>query len=269
MRIIFSRKGFDSQNGGVPSPIIKGQPMSLPIPHKNSSCTFADVGMGQIVEDLSKHLSAKRRLRGDMLCHPDPDLAMGAFGQAGAAQGHLDNEHVGKGDLFLFFGSFRDAGTNEDSLTFKKAAQEHHRIFGWLFVEEKVRINSTGTWFQDKYPAYAAHPHAIGDWPKLNTIFIAPKRAMLFDDHQVKGFGKFKATDASLLTDMRQANKSLWLVPDWLNPKAGGCGLSYHKKPDFSGKTLQTTAKGQEFVCQPAQSGAFKDWLTKLFKTAL
>ena len=92
---------------------------------------------------------------------------------------------------------------------------------------------------------------------------------MLFDDQQVKGFGKFKATDASLLTVMRQANKSLWLVPDWLNPKAGGCGLSYHKKPDFSGKTLQTTAKGQEFVCQPAQSGAFKDWLTKLFKTAL
>jgi hypothetical protein len=32
MKIIFSRKGFDTTFGGVPSPIIHGVPYSLPIP---------------------------------------------------------------------------------------------------------------------------------------------------------------------------------------------------------------------------------------------
>jgi hypothetical protein len=32
MRVIFSRKGFDSAAGEAPSPIIGGEPTSLPIP---------------------------------------------------------------------------------------------------------------------------------------------------------------------------------------------------------------------------------------------
>jgi hypothetical protein len=32
VKLIFSRKGFDSSAGGVPSPLVDGRPISLPIP---------------------------------------------------------------------------------------------------------------------------------------------------------------------------------------------------------------------------------------------
>lgn len=39
MRIIFSRKGFDSAAGKAPSPILDGRPLSLPIPMTRRSTT--------------------------------------------------------------------------------------------------------------------------------------------------------------------------------------------------------------------------------------
>ena len=102
MKIIFSRKGFDSQNGGMPSPIIDAKAISLPIPYKNSLIRYDDLLLGKIVNELSKG-----RITGLDYCHNDPDLKMGAFGQVASAQGHLNNQGVGSGDLFLFFGTFR------------------------------------------------------------------------------------------------------------------------------------------------------------------
>jgi hypothetical protein len=44
MRIIFSRKGFDSSSGGVPSPIFPdGRMLSLPIPDRLSRIAYADI----------------------------------------------------------------------------------------------------------------------------------------------------------------------------------------------------------------------------------
>jgi hypothetical protein len=46
------------------------------------------------------------------LCHQDPMFHDGrcAFGQTGAAQGHLAKQGIGIGDMFLFFGPLRRAG---------------------------------------------------------------------------------------------------------------------------------------------------------------
>ena len=44
MKIIFSRKGFDSVSGRVPSPILPdGRLLSLPIPDKGSSIRYDDL----------------------------------------------------------------------------------------------------------------------------------------------------------------------------------------------------------------------------------
>ena len=118
MKIVFSRKGFDSQNGGVPSPIFPdGTALSLPIPYPRSPTRFRDVrwrstSLGPIVECLSNG-----RVKGKHWCHLDPDLNADAlarspgwrpaFGQVEIAQRHLENQGVGPGDLFLFFGWFR------------------------------------------------------------------------------------------------------------------------------------------------------------------
>ncbi|MEO1731323.1 MAG: hypothetical protein AAFR64_11360, partial [Pseudomonadota bacterium] len=104
MRIIFSRKGFDSSAGGGPSPIVEGRPVSLPIPDSKglSRTTYGDLGLGEHAAKASRG-----RLGGDHLCHHDPMfLADGscAFGQTGAAQTHLERQGVGLGDVFVFFG---------------------------------------------------------------------------------------------------------------------------------------------------------------------
>jgi hypothetical protein len=99
MKLVFSRKGFDSSTGGFPSPIINGKPISLPIPYPSSKVSYRHFNLGKIVRDLTG-----RKLAEKDLCHNDPDLEMGAFGQASSAQSHLHNQSIGCGDLFLFFG---------------------------------------------------------------------------------------------------------------------------------------------------------------------
>ena len=107
MKLVFSRKGFDSASGGFPSPIVDGVPVSLPIPAKERShTTYADLGLGTLVEHVTG-----RRLTGANLCHCDPMFENGrcAFGQIAAAQSHLANNGVSVGDVFLFFGLFSES----------------------------------------------------------------------------------------------------------------------------------------------------------------
>ena len=111
MRMILSRKGFDSSSGARPSPIMNGRPISLPIPAtRNSRTTYRDLGLGDIVRSVTKGSYGP-----DSLCHADPQFhdGMCAFGQSGAAQGHLANNGVEPGDAFLFFGLFADEATGE------------------------------------------------------------------------------------------------------------------------------------------------------------
>ena len=74
MRLILSRKGFDSGSGGCPSPIFPDSRMlSLPIPDRNSRVAYQEieeqgVHIGQLVVDLS---GDTRRLR--QYAHLDPD----------------------------------------------------------------------------------------------------------------------------------------------------------------------------------------------------
>ena len=113
MKIILSRKGLDSSAGGKPSPILRnGQIFPIPIPttDKNSPHRYCDVFVNnRSASDMLSIIGAKK-LHANTNCHFDPllNLDIGLFGQAGSAQRELDNLGVGEGDLFLFFGWFRD-----------------------------------------------------------------------------------------------------------------------------------------------------------------
>ena len=152
MKIVFSRKGFDSASGGVPSPIFPdGTALSLPIPYLRSPTRFRDIrwrgkSVGPIVESLTN-----RRVRGGDRCHLDPDLEADAlkrshgwrqaFGQVEAAQRHLENQGVGPGDLFLFFGWFRAVEPgNGGTWYYDRTAPHVHRLFGWLQISEVVPV---------------------------------------------------------------------------------------------------------------------------------
>jgi hypothetical protein len=234
MRVIFSRKGFDSAAGKAPSPIIEGQPISLPIPTgRRSETTYCLAGLGQIVEEITKG-----RIGADDLCHEDPVFSNGrwAFGQTGAAQTHLETNGVGIGDLFLFFGLFasRDGG------------DRHHRIFGYMQVDEVRRLGSRPSESDNPKGFPRRHPHIIGEWEENNTLYV--------------GSGaKARTAHPSLRLTKPGAPASIWTVPEWLK----AIGLTYHGNPArWTHETeLCTASRGQEFVSNIGDHAAPRQWL--------
>jgi hypothetical protein len=234
MKIVFSRKGFDSASGGVPSPIIDGRPISLPIPtQRRSETTYGGLGLGDIVAKVSKG-----RLSADSLCHNDPMFEGGrcAFGQTGAAQAHLANNGVKEGDVFLFFGLFSELGGND----------RHHRIFGYLLVEELISLDSTPGIGDQPQGFSARHPHTIGEWNPNNSLYVG------------SGTVSNRADDALRLSRPNGV-VSRWRVPPWLR----ATGLTYHRRNDRweDPGTLIVAGRGQEFVCDISGRLDAKDWL--------
>ncbi|HSH28138.1 MAG TPA: hypothetical protein VK972_10310, partial [Wenzhouxiangella sp.] len=75
MKIILSRKGFDSAAGGVPSPILPdGRIVSLPIPDQRSPVRYGEIGSdGRDIGALVSNLTGGR-IRRSSRAHLDPDL---------------------------------------------------------------------------------------------------------------------------------------------------------------------------------------------------
>lgn len=231
MKIVFSRKGFDSSSGGGPSPIVDGRPVSLPIPAGAASRTsYGDLGLGEHAA-----LASRGRVGATDHCHHDPMfIADGRclFGQVGAAQTHLANRGVGVGDVFLFFGLFREEATGEP----------HHRIFGWMEVGELIELSSDApAWLVE-----AGHPHALAMHGANDCIYVGP------------GGTAERASEALRLT-VPGGPPSLWQRPEWLKPG----GLSYHDRPDrwLRGGRLKSVARGQEFVADIGRRKAPRAWL--------
>ena len=232
MRVIFSRKGFDSSAGGGPSPIVDGRPLSLPIPDTKgfSRTTYGDMGLGEYAAQASRGKLGARDL-----CHHDPMFRQDGtcvFGQHSAAQTHLERHGVGRGDVFIFFGLFAEEETREP----------HHRIFGYLRVEEIIPLGE-GT---PEELIALGHPHALGLHGPNDCIWRGEGRTAS------------RASEALRLT-VPGGPPSLWRRPEWL--KRGG--LSYHDKPErwLRGGKLQSVARGQEFVADIGRRQAPRDWL--------
>ena len=215
--------------GGVPSPIIGGEPISLPIPTKHrSATTYSDVGLGVIVEKATRG-----RITGSSLCHRDPMFQDGrcAFGQISAAQSHLANKEFGVGDIFLFYGLFADENSRD----------RHHRIFGYLKVSEKLALGSEPIGAPPCLEGFDhKHPHTIGQWNANNTLYF--------------GVGRTARRASPCLRLSKPETVSRWKIPDWL-PDAG---LSYHSKSSrwsVDGE-LTIASRGQEFVTASVENNA-------------
>jgi|DewCreStandDraft_4_1066084.scaffolds.fasta_scaffold00168_13 hypothetical protein len=262
MRIVFSRKGFDGSAGGCPSPIVDGRPVSLPIPTSGRSDTrFAELGLGGLVEALTRG-----RTRGVALCHADPDLVRGAFGQTGVAQSHLERSGVREGDLFLFFGLFRRLDPGSRRPRFDPCEKPHHRLFGWLAIGRIARLGADGSRARAEFPKLARHPHLGPGWDANNTLYLA---SPLFRPHPAgrsfPGFGVARRASAGLRLTAPGAPPSLWSVPNWLSPLAGGVGMSYH---GASGRWLpgrcRVVSRGQEFVADIGERADARAWLAAI-----
>ena len=239
MRIIFSRKGFDSAAGGGPSPIVDGRPISLPIPAGVASNTsYGDLGLGDLVATASRGKLSE----GD-LCHHDPmfcDDGQCYFGQCGAAQSHLANNGVTIGDVFVFFGLFGDERTGE----------RHHRIFGYQRIERMVVLSQCKREERQELISLN-HPHALAMHGRNDVIYVGTGRMA-------------RAAHPELRLTVEGGPLTLWRVPEWLKET----GLTYHARPDRweTRGLLQSVARGQEFVSDIGENAEAKDWLDNTLK---
>ena len=282
MKIVFSRKGFDSANGGVPSPIFPdGTALSLPIPGKRSPTRFREVmwrgeSLGPIVESLSN-----RRVKGGDWCHLDPDLNADAlerlpgwrpaFGQVERAQSHLENEGVEPGDLFLFFGWFRAVEPGKGGMwRYVSDARDVHRLFGWLQVSEVVPVGAGLARARFERPWLSTHPH-LNRHRDNNTVYIARETLDVEGVTARRGAGLFSGNGNRLtLTAPDSKSRSRWRLPWWFYPSNGRPTLSYHGNKDRWQRCkpwtyVNTVGRGQEFVFDAGGIPEAQDWLRELF----
>jgi len=225
VKLIISRKGFDSSAGGVASPILPdGRLRSLPIPDRESPLRYRDISSAApTTASLVSALSPRTRPAHGV--HLDPDLDATsrsraadwrpAFGQAGAALSHLRNHEVGVGDLFLFFGWFR-------------AVDRVGR--GWRFQPGAPDLHIPGA----------------GVWPDVSArrVLTAPGRS--------RSHWKLPRTFAPISHDAGLDCLSYHTQP-----------ARWRVEPDHC--ELQVTPRGQEFVLDLARRPGVSNWIRAVF----
>jgi len=229
MKVVFSRKGFDTTYGGTPSPILPdGTMISVPIPaDKNYGPPYSDLqyfdsrtkrqnSFLQLMKSLGKNQYKYQKRKytfSKSRAHLDPDLRQeslglrtrqsqdwrGTIGINGDFAEGFRHEGIGKNDLFLFFGWFQrtkldgKAGIRWDCED--EAGQKKHVLFGYLQIDRKLDVDKTDS---DQIPPWLNnHPHirAKGD-PDYspNVMYIARKELKLDRrmDRKIPGWGTFR-----------------------------------------------------------------------------
>lgn len=273
MKVILSRKGFDSGYGGFPSIILPNNEMiTLPIPCNSDFYRYSDIStknenLYYIMKSLRNDIlynGKKQELTEDTHCHLDPDICdysvkrdknwRGIFGQIDAASTVLSNYDVQEGDLFIFFGWFNDVEIVEGKYKFKKG-DGRHTMFGYLQIDKILHPK------YDEVPKeYKNHPHVCDlrrNEKDTNTIFIA-KDVCTFDN-SIKGYGMFKYDEKLDLTK-KGMTRTCWDLPDFFR----NVKIAYHNKNSFKDGFFKSACRGQEFVIEDDKN--IEDWAINIIK---
>jgi hypothetical protein len=264
MKIILSRKGFDSKNGEVASPIFSAgdgelRLFSLPIPLAQATCEYQDISWSEgNVRELIAALRGNKRKPLPNTPHLDPDLHHGAlnhrhpgwrpiFGQNSGPESQLQKAGVAhpmdpaNRPLFLFFGWYREIQHTQIGYRYRHGAPDLHAFFGWLQVERKIIL--TGSSSREAViramPWAASHPHvACSYYDKgKNAIYVAPQPGSASDQLILNGrktglpaSGTFRrfVPEVHTLT-MKGKSRRYWRVPYWFY-RNGEPGLGMHGK---------------------------------------
>ena len=287
MNIILSRKGTDSGSGGIPSPLLPdGTLLSLPIPASPTgdectdlmyeqisypSCVYGNINYRDLFSDLNTSYHSKtKHLSQPTYCHLDPDIRpldvanhdsswRPAFGQAGDPQTCLENDGVGVGDLFIFFGLYRRVDWSGHNFTYaarRNGGQDLHIAYGYLQVGEII------TDVREMRERFPWHPHsATGrkNSTSKNALYLPATHLSLPAcpaSEKLPGYGLFRLDmDQSdifaneLVLSKQGASRSRWRIRDWMRegPDIIISGIKEHAF-DFESDLLQTPKRGQEFV---------------------
>ncbi len=279
MKVIFSRKGFDSQYGGVPNAVLpNGQMVPFPIPDGRSIVTADAIRRGgEVVGAMVEQLTRGQMSR-DYAAHLDPDLDPGAYprepgwrpvlGQTDAALGHLEKQGVGAGDLFLFFGWYRPVERKGPVWAYVQGVPPVHAIWGWLHVGSCFDHTAVPPDFR---PWLAYHPHLQRSHRKRHLLYAASD-FMEVGGHRLAAGGIFPRFSDRRVLSASGMNMSVWDVPGWMHPEASQVSFSYIHAPERwahsgrGGALVKTVGKGQEIVMTPGSGAPLQDWLAGIFE---
>lgn len=295
MKIILSKKGFDGSFGGTPSPVFSKDKtfISLPIPvNEKTVCKgkykirFQDLNQfghnyGRLVEDLTKN-KWKNKLTGDQLVHLDPDILRDVysrretgwqplFGQVEKAQGHLRNQKVEKGDIFLFFGLYRWVEIVNGVYKYISAEKPFHMLWGWMQIDKIIDLDNPG---DDVKPWMTYHPHFAMKGVTENTLYVGSKDLVIGKDFVLKdkGAGTFGTYREELqLTKKGSPLLTSWSLPSFFYSDDEAKRLTWQPKKNtwklVGDKVEFTTVKrGQEFVYNCENDPRSIDWVKKLIR---
>ena len=256
-RIILSRKGFDSSSGGYASPIFSNKKLfSIPIPFDGPSPDkYEDIQLNGItaIEAFDEVGLDKTILNNS--CHFDPDLNQGLFGQAGASQTELENNGVGKDDIFLFFGWFKEYAKNGDNL---------HHIFGWLQIDKIIKgTNKIQSYLKKKKQI---HPHAFYKFNN-NALYVGKRNLNLNGERtDLPGYGYFGESHESLILTEKNKSRSNWQLPAEYFSFAEKPFLNRLNWLDKKLAKVKCLGRGQEFILNSEKYPKINLWAYSLIK---
>lgn len=267
MKVILSRKGFDSGAGGIPSPILPdGTLLSLPIPVKYDNIQYRDVYYdGVSFADILGQLKPRDERIINWNCHLDPDIRtnsrrldpnnwIAGFGQIGPSQGYLRNQQVGIGDLFLFFGWFRqtEGDFKNGTLRYVKNAPNQHILYGYLQIGGMISDSEV---LQNNY---YWHPHSIESRAKQNNnMLYLPTTKLTFNENK-EGFGTFNFSEKYVLTKPGKT-RAIWKEVEALLPD----NICKNVKNSAKDGGLYYAGQWQELVLK--ENKISEEWAKSLF----
>lgn len=283
MKVILSRKGLDSENGGIPSPIIETEQgqwkyFPIPIPREKSDVKYSDLTLfdDYKVSDFLRDEPLKSKA--SETCHLDPDLRRSylkhrpegwqrAFGQSRAAQGHLRKQGVGEGDVFLFFGWFKFTEYKNGKFQFVENPDYpngFHAIYGYLQVDDVIDPQT------DKIPSWLVdHPHVRDKDTDLyrgkNNVVYTSMGSFCYKNKRIdrKGSSLFTFTDDLILTRKGEKNRTQWELQSIFHPD-NRIQLSYNPAKNWeklSGNAMfRSASRGQEFVVKNDPDRKIEEW---------
>ena len=270
VNVIISRKGFDSKAGGCASPILPdGNSMvSIPIPDRffeeQRYDQLIEQSTGKTYRQIVEELRPKSAQSMEY-CHLDPDINptihpetnwTPVFGQVEAAETILENNGVGVGDIFLYFGWFRGTVMEDGRMRYARKRDEldffHtadiHSIFGHLEIKEIVRDAEE---MKERFPR---HPHVdrhkYSNKSGNNTMYVGDRRSsgvFRFDEKRVlTSYGHSRAK--------WDADKLSWMLNEL---------DSLNKTPVIADNTIYFRGIWQELVIRDASDECL-DWVEEI-----
>lgn len=263
MKVSFSRKGFDSKNGGQPNAILPdGTLLPFPIPDSTGKDCYNSLVIDyRSVYDIISELKPRTQLKGDNCCHLDPDLRMDlkqrkegwkpAFGQADQSLSELSNKEFGEGDLFLFFGWFRETEYVNGKLRYKRTASDIQLIYGYMQVGTILRADDDIPEWLNEHP----HAHRLKAGSQSDAIFLPIKYLDFLPDAPGASMLKFSP---ELILTAPGMSRSKWKLPDFFK----NIRIGHSPKQPEHGEYFQSASIGQEMIweCPDEAMG----WIKKI-----